>query len=98
MCDAHHRLDLANRHTPRVQSGVHLTGNLLIRPTPPEIVADEPSHPDQGGVVLRRPGEADTAQLREVCVIKRARSRTRSTGNQGSAGQQWDDQSGQPAG
>ena len=45
MCDAHHRLDLSNRHTPGVQGGVHLTGNLLIRPTPPEIVADEPPIP-----------------------------------------------------
>jgi hypothetical protein len=42
---------------------VDVVGNLLWRPTPPEIVADEVRHPDDGLVVARRPSEAEGAQL-----------------------------------
>ena len=98
MCQAHHRLNLSDRNASPIEGGVDLIGDLLIGPTPPEIVADEPPHPDEGVVVIRRPGEPDGAQLSEVSVIKRTGSRTRRTSNQGSARHHEDDQSGQPAG
>jgi hypothetical protein len=72
-------------------------GNLVIRPTPPEIVADESPHPGEGGVVVRRPTEAGGAQLSEVCVISGIGGRNRSARNQGSASQNGDGQSDQPA-
>jgi hypothetical protein len=76
---------------------VDVLGNLVWRPTPPEVVADEVRHPDHGGVVVRRPSEANGAQLSEVCVISGIGIRNRSASNQGSASHNGDGQSGQPA-
>jgi hypothetical protein len=98
MRDAHHCLNLSDRHASRVQGGVDLVGDLFIGPTPPEIVADEPPHPDEGVVVLGRPGEADGTQLGEVSVVKGTGDRARRTSNQGRGGHHGDDQSGQPPG
>ena len=72
-------------------------GNLVVRPTPPEIVADEVRHPDEGLLVARRPSEAEALQLSEVPVINGIGSRNRSASNQGSANHHGDGQSGQPA-
>lgn len=98
MCEVHHGSDLSERNAILVQVGVYVLGNVVWRPTPPEIVADEPPHPDEGVVVIRRPGEPDGAQLSEVSVIKRTGDRTRHTSNQGGANHHGDDQSGEPAG
>ena len=62
-CDVHHRTDVAQRDAVRVQIGVDVVCDLLWRPTPPEIVADEVCHPDERLVVARRPSNADAAQL-----------------------------------
>src|ERR1700757_177867 len=85
MCEADHGCDLAERNASRVQGGVDVLGNLVIRPTPPEVVADEVRHPDEGLVVIRWPSEAHGAQLSEVRVISGIGSRNRSVTNQGSA-------------
>jgi hypothetical protein len=85
MCEVHHGSDVSQRSACRVQVGVDVVGYLLWRPTPPEIVADEVRHPDEGFVVARRPSEAHGAQLSEVRVISGIGSRNRSVGNQGSA-------------
>jgi hypothetical protein len=44
-----------------VHVGVDVLGNVIWRPTPPEIVADEVRHPDEGLLVARRPSEAGGA-------------------------------------
>jgi hypothetical protein len=77
---------------------VDLLGDLLIRPTPAEIVADQAAHPGKRGLMVRRPTEADGAQLGEVCVVGGIGGRDRSAGNQGSASHDRDGQDGQPAG
>jgi len=97
MRDAHHGCDLPECNFPRVQICVDVLGNLVVRPTPPEIVADEPTHPGEGGVVVRRPVEADGAQLSEVSIIGGIGSGNRGVTNQGSASHDGDGQSGQPA-
>jgi hypothetical protein len=97
MCEVHHGSDLSERNAIRVQVGVDLLGNLVVRPAPPEIVADEVRHPDDGLFVARRPSEAEGAQLIEVPVIDGIGSRNRSASNQGSASHNGDGQSGQPA-
>jgi len=97
MCEAHHGCDLSERNASRVQVGVDVLGNLVIRPTPPEVIADQVRHPDEGLVVVRRPSEADGAQLSEVCVISAIGSRNRGAINQGSANNHGDGKSGQPA-
>ena len=48
MCEADHGCDLSEGNASRVQGGVDVLGNLVIRPTPPEVVADEVRHPDEG--------------------------------------------------
>ena len=85
MCDVHHGSDVSQRDACRVQIGVDVVGNLLWRPTPPEIVADEVCHPDEGLVVAWWPSNADAAQLSEVSVINGVGGRSRSVGNQGGA-------------
>ena len=97
MCEVHHGCDVSQRGACRVQVGVDVVGNLLWRPTPPEIVTNEVRHPDEGLLVARRPSEADTAQLSEVRVINGIGSRSRSARNQGSANHHGDGQSGQQA-
>jgi hypothetical protein len=94
MCNPHHVSDISERNVSRIQGGVDVLGNLVIRPTPAEIVADETPHPGKGGLVVRRPTEADGAQLRQVCVVGGIGSRNRSAANQGGAGHKWDGQSG----
>jgi hypothetical protein len=88
---------LSERNAVLVQVGVYVLGNVVWRPTPPEIVADEVRRPDEGLLVARRPSEAGGAQLIEVRVISGTGSSTRSAGDQGSANQHGDAQSGQPA-
>src|SRR6202012_4810956 len=58
MCEAHHGCDLSERNASRVQVGVDVLANLVIRPTPPEVIADEVRHPNDGLVVVRRQCEA----------------------------------------
>ena len=60
MRGVHHGSDLSERNTILVQVGVYVLGNVVWRPTPPEIVADEVCHPDEGLLVARRPSEAGT--------------------------------------
>ena len=69
MCDADHGADVSDRNAPGVQVGVDVLGNLVWGPAPAEIVANELRHPDHGGVVSGRPGEAGGAQLSKVSVI-----------------------------
>jgi hypothetical protein len=76
---------------------VDVLGKPVWRKTPPEIVADELRHPDEGVVVVRRPSEAGGAQLSEVCVTRGIGSRNRSAGKQGSASRHGDGKSRQPA-
>jgi hypothetical protein len=97
MCEAHHGSDLSERNVSRVQSGVDLLGNLVIRPTRNEIVTDEAPHPSEGAVMVRRPSDAGRAQLSEVCVIGGIGSRNRSASNQRSANHHGDGKSAQPA-
>src|ERR1700733_2076662 len=97
MCEVHHGSDLSQRNAIRVQVGMYVLGNMVWRPTPPEIVADEVCHPDEGILVARRPSEAEAAQLSEVPVIGGIGTSTRSASNQGSADHHGDGQSGQPA-
>jgi len=97
MCGVHHGSDLSERNAVLVQVGMDVLGNVVWRPTPPEIVADEVRHPDEGFLVSRRPSEAGAAQLIEVSVISGTGTSTRSASNQGSANQHGDGQSGQPA-
>jgi hypothetical protein len=85
MRDAHHGCDVPDPNVSRVQVGVDVLGNLLKRPTPPEVVADEAAHPGEGVVVVRRPSHADAAQLREVCIINGIGSRNRSARKQSNA-------------
>src|ERR1700757_4072658 len=68
MCEGHHGSDVCQRDVSRVQGGVDLLGNLVVGPTPPEIVADEAPHPGERSVVVRRPSEAGGAQLGKVCI------------------------------
>src|ERR1700739_2915740 len=68
MREAHHGMGICEREVSRVQDAVDLLGNLVIRPTRNEIVADEAPHPGEGGVVVRWPTEAGGAQLSEACV------------------------------
>jgi hypothetical protein len=94
MCDADHGGDVSDRNAPRVQVGVDVLGNLVWRPAPAEIVANELRHPDHGGVVSGRPGEACGAQLSKVCVISGIGSRNRSAREEGGADHCGDDHSG----
>jgi hypothetical protein len=88
---------LSDLNAVRVQVAVYVLGNMVWRPTPPEIVADEVCHPDEGLLVALRPSEAEAAQLSEVRVISGIGTSTRSASNQGSAKRYGDGQSGQPA-
>src|SRR5580693_4516968 len=97
VCEVHHGSDLSDCNAVRVQVGVHVLGNMVWRPTPPDIVADEVCHPDEGLLVALRPSEAEAAQLSEVRVISGTGTSTRSSRNQGSAKKHGDGQSGQPA-
>ena len=97
MCDADHGSDVSDRDAPRVQVGVDVPGNLVWRPAPAEIVADELRHPDHGGVVFGRPGEAGGAQLSKVCVIDGIGGRNRSAGEEGGTNHCGDGHSGQQA-
>src|ERR1700722_10154962 len=97
VCEVHHGSDLSERNAIRVQVGVYVLGNMVWRPTPPDIVADEVCHPDERLLVALRPSEAEAAQLSEVRVISGTGTSTRSASNQGSAKQHGDGQSGQPA-
>jgi hypothetical protein len=80
-----------------VQVGVDALGNLVWSPTPPEIVADELRHPDEGLLVARRLSEAEALQLSEVPAIDGIGSRNPRPSNQGSASPDGDGQFGQPA-
>ena len=75
MRQSHHRSDVSDADASRVQVGVDVLGDMVRRPTPAEIVANELRHPDHGGVMLGRPVEARGAQLSEVPVIKGIGSR-----------------------
>jgi len=97
VCEVHHGSDLSERNAVLVQVGVYVLGNMVWRPTPPEIVADEVRRPDEGLLVALRPSEAEAAQLSEVRVISGIGSSTRSASNQGGANHHGDGQSGQPA-
>jgi hypothetical protein len=97
MCKGHHGMDISERNVSRVQGGVDVLGNLVIRPTPHDVVADEAPSRGEGVVVVRRPSEAGGAQLSEVGVISGIGSRNRSASNQGSASHNGDGQDGQPA-
>jgi hypothetical protein len=85
MCEVHHGCDLSVVNASAVQVGVDVLGNLVWRPTPPEIeiVADELGHTDDGLLVALRPSEADGLQLSEIPVIDLIGSRNRSASNQG---------------
>jgi hypothetical protein len=72
-------------NAPAVQIGVDALGNLVWSPTPPEIVADELRHSDEGLLVALRPSEAEALQLSEVPVIDGIGGRNRLASNQGSA-------------
>jgi hypothetical protein len=61
VCEVHHGSDLSERNAVLVQVRVDLLGNVVWRPTPPEIVADEVRRPDEGLLVARRPSEAGAA-------------------------------------
>src|ERR1700722_18292217 len=67
-----HGSDIRQRHAPLVQVLVNFVGNLLRRPTPNEVVADEVRLADEGLLSLRRPGEADRAQLCAGCLVLRS--------------------------
>lgn len=95
--DVHHGSDVVHMDIVRVQVGVNVVGDLLRRPTPPEIVTDEVSRPDERVLVAVGPREAGAAQLIEVCVIPGIGRRNRSAGNQGSGGDHRDGESGKPA-
>jgi len=85
MGDVDHGSDVVHADVIRVQVGVDVVGNLLWRPTPPEVVADEQRRPDKRLLVARRPSQAGAAKLIEVCVTGGIGSRSRSASNQGSA-------------
>jgi hypothetical protein len=97
VCEVHHGCDLSVMNVPAVQVGVDVLGNLVVRPTRPEIVADELRHPDESLLVARRPSEAEALQLSEVPVIDGIGSRNRRASNQGSASHNGNGESGQPA-
>ena len=97
MCEVHHGSDLSQVNVIRVQVGVDTLGDVVWRPTPPEIVADEVRHPDDGLLVALGPGEAEGAQLIELAVISGIGGRNRTASSQGSAGHDGDGKSGQPA-
>ena len=97
MRDVHHGSDVVHMDVVRVQVGVDVVGNLLWRPTPPEIVTDKESRPDECPLVAVRPSEAGATQLSEVRVSSGIGSRSRGAGKQGSAGNYRDGESGQPA-
>jgi hypothetical protein len=61
MRDVHHGSDLSETNAVLIQVGVDVLGNVVWRPTPPEIVADEVGHPDEGLLVAGRPSEAGAA-------------------------------------
>src|SRR6516162_4281081 len=52
MCEGHHGMDVSERNVSRVQRGVDVLGNLLVRPTPHDVIADEAPRRGEGGVVL----------------------------------------------
>jgi hypothetical protein len=85
VCDVDHRSDVSQRDAVRVQIGVDVVGDLLWRPTPAEIVADEVGHTDEGFVMSWRPGDSDAAQLSEVSVVNGVGSRGRGISYQGGA-------------
>jgi hypothetical protein len=97
MRDTDHGCDISDGNAPRIQVGVDILGNLVWRPAPAEVVADELRHPDQGGFVSGRPGQAGGAQLSEVRVADRIGSRNRSASDEGGTNQCRDGQSRQPA-
>lgn len=97
MRDTDHGSDISDRDAPRVQVGVDVPGNLVRRPAPAEVVADELRHSDHGGIVAGRPGEAGSAQLSKVCVINGVGGRNGSACNQGGTNHGSDGHSGQPA-
>ena len=92
-----HGSDVQQRNAPRVQVRVNVIGDLLWRPTPREVVADEVRLPDECLFRLGRSREADGAQLCQVCVISGIGSRDRSATKQGGASHHGDGKSGQPA-
>jgi hypothetical protein len=95
--DVHHGSDVVHTDAIRVQGGVDAVGDMLWRPTPPEIVTDEVSRADERVLMAVGPREARATQLIEVSVIPGIGSRNRSAGNQGGAGDHRDGKSGQPA-
>jgi hypothetical protein len=90
VCEVHHGCDLSVVNASAVQVGVDVLGNMVWRPTPPEIVADELGHPDDGLLVALRPSEAEALELSEVAVIDGIGSRNRRASDQGSAGHNGD--------
>src|SRR6202012_6155664 len=66
--DVHHGSDVVHMDVVRVQIGMNVIGNLFRRPTPPVIVTDDQSLPDERLIVPRRPRQAGAAQLIEVVV------------------------------
>ena len=95
MRKVHHRRDISECDASAIQVGVDVLGNLLRRPAPPEVVADEVGHADHALIVLRRPGEADGAQLSEISVADGIGARTRSASEQSGSSHNGDSQSGQ---
>ena len=95
VCRVNHGSDVPQRNAPRVQVGVDVVGNLLWRPIPSGVVADDVGLPDEGLFRLGGPSEADGAQFCEVClVIGIGSSRNRSATKQGSASHHGDGKSG----
>src|ERR1700761_4627825 len=97
MRDVHQGSDVVHMDVVRVQVRVDAVGNLLWRPTPPEIVADKESHPDECLLVALRPSKAGATQLVEVRVASGIGCCSRSASNQGSANYRGDGQCRQPA-
>ena len=97
MREIHHRRDVAERDVSGVQVGVNVRGDLVWRPTPPEVVTDELPHPDQRRLVALGPRETEAAQLSQVRVVNGIGGRDRDAGEQGSANRKGDGQFGQPA-
>jgi hypothetical protein len=69
VCGVDHGSDVQQRHAPRVQVGVNVVGNLLWRPAPSEVIADEVRLPDECLFRAGWPSEAHGAQLCEVCIV-----------------------------
>jgi len=98
MRDVDHGSDVVNGDVIRVQVGVDLVGNLLWRPTPPEIVADEQRRPDKRLLVAVRPSQAGGAKLTEVCVSGGIGSRSRGATNQAGSNHRGNSQRCEPTG